>query len=136
MISEDFLRTLDFEKVSGQIEDFIREQCAQAGKTNLVVGLSGGVDSSVTAALCVKALGREHVSGYMLPYRESSSASLDDAIEVAKHLQLFWRVMDITAMADGYLKQHEPDASFLRIGNICARVRMCASTINTLNTTR
>jgi NAD+ synthase len=88
-----------------------------------VVGLSGGVDSAVTAFLCARALGPKNVYAIRMPYATSSPSSLSDAQLVVDALGIECRTIDITAAVDGYL-QYEPDAGPRRRGNVMARVRM------------
>jgi NAD+ synthase len=119
------VRPLNIELELERIPAFIRRQTEQAGLPNLVVGLSGGIDSSLAAALGVIAVGAEHVLGVMLPYRESHPDSLAHAQEVAAHLGINHRVIDISPMVDAYFAANEPDADPLRRGNRKARERMC-----------
>jgi len=95
------------------------------GYGKAVVGLSGGVDSAVTAYLAVRALGAENVIGVRLPYRTSSSDSLAHAQLVIDALGIESRTIDISGAVDGYLA-HEPDADGARRGNVMARTRMIA----------
>jgi len=88
-----------------------------------VVGLSGGVDSALTAFLCARALGPKNVYAIRMPYATSSAASLADAQLVVDALGIECRTVEITAAVDGYL-QYEPDAGGRRRGNVMARVRM------------
>jgi len=88
-----------------------------------VVGLSGGIDSAVTAYLCARALGPENVHAFRLPYATSSANSLDDAQTVADALGIHLRTISITGAVDGYL-HYEPDADARRRGNVMARTRM------------
>lgn len=104
---------------------FLRDEFARRGFTDAVVGLSGGVDSAVTAALAVRALGASHVHAVRLPYRTSSPDSLAHAELVAQQLGVPLRTLDISAAVDGYLAQ-EPDATPARRGNVMARMRMIA----------
>lgn len=104
---------------------FLREELRRRGFGRAVVGLSGGVDSAVTAALAVRALGPDNVIGVRLPYRTSSPDSLVHAELVANALGMPLRTLDITAAVDGYLAL-EPDADPTRRGNVMARVRMLA----------
>jgi len=88
-----------------------------------VIGLSGGIDSAVTAYLCARALGPQNVHAFRLPYATSSPSSLDDAQTVADALGIHLRTIPITGAVDGYL-QYEPDADARRRGNVMARTRM------------
>jgi NAD+ synthetase len=103
---------------------FLRDEMIGRRKVSrAVVGLSGGVDSAVTAFLCARALGPENVYATRMPYATSSAASLQDAQLVIDALGIPSRTIDITAAVDGYL-QFEPDASSRRRGNVMARMRM------------
>jgi len=88
-----------------------------------VVGLSGGVDSALTAFLAVEALGKENVIGVRMPYRTSSPESLEHAQLVSDRLGISTVTIDISAAVDGYLKQID-GADPHRLGNIMARERM------------
>jgi NAD+ synthetase len=88
-----------------------------------VLGLSGGVDSAVTAFLCARALGPENVYAFRMPYKTSQLSSLADAQLVVDALQINAQTIDITAAVDGYL-QLEPSADARRKGNVMARIRM------------
>jgi NAD+ synthetase len=88
-----------------------------------IVGLSGGVDSALTAFLAAEALGREHVVGVRMPYRTSSPESLEHAQLVIDKLGIPSLTIDISAAVDGYIKQvGEIDPH--RLGNVMARERM------------
>lgn len=102
---------------------FIRQTLDDSGHQALVVGLSGGIDSAVSAGLAVKALGPEKVLGIMMPYASSSAASLTDAAAVAEKLGLATEKVEITPMADSFLA-HIPEQELVRRGNIMARCRM------------
>ncbi len=105
--------------------EFLREEVTQRrGFERAVVGLSGGVDSAVTAFLAARALGPENVWGFMLPYRTSSPESLAHATLVVEALGIHSRTVDISAAVDGYVGQAEPEADAQRRGNVMARVRM------------
>jgi NAD+ synthetase len=103
---------------------FLRDELLERrGIRRAVVGLSGGVDSAVTAFLCARALGSENVYAFRMPYKSSHATSLSDAQLVVDVLKIACRTIDITAAVDGYL-QNEPDADARRRGNVMARVRM------------
>lgn len=105
------------------LTSFIRDAVETSGTSGVVVGLSGGVDSSLSAALAAQALGPERVHGFLLPYRTSNPASEQDARTVAEHLGVPHRVIDISPMIDAYFEM-EPDADPVRRGNKMARERM------------
>jgi NAD+ synthase len=104
---------------------FLQEECIKRRSIKkAVIGVSGGVDSSVTAFLCQRAFGSGNVTAFCMPYKLSSPESLDHAKLIIDLLKIQSRTINITSMVDGYLAENEPDASPLRIGNICARARM------------
>jgi NAD+ synthetase len=106
------------------LEAFLRDELIERrGIGRAVIGLSGGVDSAVTAYLCARALGPENVYAFRMPYKSSSPASLGDAQLVIDALGIHARTIEITAAVEGYL-QFEPDADARRRGNVMARTRM------------
>jgi NAD+ synthase len=106
------------------LEHFLVDGVAGAGAAGVVVGVSGGVDSALAAALAVRALGLARVHGYFLPYRESNPRSREDAFAVAAVLGLELRTIDLTPQIDAYFERDEPDADRVRRGNKLARERM------------
>jgi len=104
---------------------FLRDEMQHRGFERAVVGVSGGVDSAVTAYLAARALGAEQVIGVRLPYRTSSPESLAHAQLVIDALGIESRTLDISAAVDGYLSS-EPEADAARRGNVMARTRMIA----------
>ncbi len=104
---------------------FLKEEFARRKFSRAVVGLSGGVDSAVTIALATRALGADNVVAVRMPYKTSSSESLDHAQLVVNQLGIECRTIDISAAVDGYLSL-EPEADAARKGNVMARMRMIA----------
>src|SRR3990172_3948151 len=82
--------------VRKMLVDFIRDQIHNAGFSKAVVGLSGGVDSAVTAFLSAEALGKENVLAVMMPFRTSNPDSKTDASLVVSELGIHSEVIDIT----------------------------------------
>jgi NAD+ synthetase len=104
---------------------FLRDEMKRRGFERAVVGVSGGVDSAVTAYLAARAFGPDNVIGVRMPYRSSSPDSLAHAQLVIDALGIQTRTLDISAAVDGYLAS-EPDADDARKGNVMARMRMIA----------
>jgi len=102
---------------------FLRSESGKFGFSRAVLGLSGGVDSAVSAALAARAFGPKNVLGVLMPYRTSNPESEADAHIVAKSLGIETRKVDITAMAEGYFEEHGVKDK-LRRGNVMARSRM------------
>lgn len=116
---------IDAPMVERWLVGFLRDELTRRGFGKAIVGISGGVDSAVTATLAVRALGKENVIGVRLPYRTSSKDSLEHAQQVIDQLGIEARTIDISAAVDGYLAS-EPHADAARRGNVMARVRMIA----------
>jgi len=121
---DDTLLDLDLALVERALVEFIREEVVrQRGFERVVIGISGGVDSSVSLLLAVRALGPENVTGFRLPYATSSQESLDHATLVLEASGAEGRTIEITEAVDAYVQKHEPDLSPLRRGNLAARLR-------------
>src|SRR5690606_19506181 len=97
---------------------------AEAGAAGVVLGLSGGIDSALAAALAVRALGPGKVHVLFLPSAVTSAEAGEDAAEVAASLDLPLRTIEIGGLVDAYFGSHEPEADELRRGNFMARARM------------
>jgi len=113
----------DCERVAGRIADFIQDTLRNAGRSKLVVGLSGGVDSAVAAALAVRAVGATNVRALNMPYKTSAPESLTDAREFAEKLTIFFEVVDISPIVNSYIARYS-EMSAIRRGNLMARARM------------
>ena len=109
--------------VERMLVSFLREEVKSAGFARAVVGLSGGIDSAVTAALCARAFGPAETLCVLMPYRTSNPDSEAHARVVADALGVATRKVDISAMADGYIEQEGVEAP-MRRGNVMARCRM------------
>ncbi|MHB1034592.1 MAG: NAD+ synthase [Pirellulales bacterium] len=102
---------------------FIRAEIYRAGFRRAVVGLSGGIDSSVVGYLAARALGPENLLAVMMPYKTSSDATRRDSLLVIERLGVRSIEIPITDQIDSYFTQF-PDASQMRRANKCARERM------------
>lgn len=122
----EYLR-IDAAKTAESLVSFIRGYIEASGATGVVLGLSGGVDSSVLAALAVRALGAERVFPLIMPDIESPTDSVSDAKEVSEMLGLKPYFVDITEGVTFVLRSfgdsYESSPRIAR-GNIKARLRM------------
>ncbi len=104
-----------------------RDYMRKCGFKQAIVGLSGGIDSSVVATLAADALGPENVHAIGMPGPYSSPGSLQDAEELAKRLGIDFRVIPITSIYEGYLRTLGPSftgrAADVTEENIQARIR-------------
>jgi len=85
-----------------RICSFIQQQVRAVKRDGIVIGLSGGIDSAVVAALCVKALGNDKVFGLILPEKESNPISAEYAIKHAKELGIETETIDITPTLEAF----------------------------------
>jgi NAD+ synthase len=106
-----------------RLRGFIADGVRKVGFERVIVGLSGGVDSSLVTALAVSSLGAENVVAVFMPYRSSDPQSQIDAVAVCDGLGIAAEIIDITAQVDAYFERF-PDASRTRRGNKMARERM------------
>ena len=104
----------------------IKDYFSKLGFKKAVVGLSGGIDSSVTAVLAVSALGPENVLGVSMPSRYSSEGSIKDAEKLAKNLGIDFRIIPIEMIFKSYLETFNPNGNpimDLAEENLQARIR-------------
>ena len=122
--AEDDPLAIDPELTRKWLVSFLKDEVVRRrGFQKGLVGLSGGVDSALTAFLAAQALGKEHVIGVRMPYRTSSPESLEHAQLVIDKLGIPSLTIDISDAVDGLVKQvgdHDPH----RLGNMMARQRM------------
>jgi NAD+ synthase len=121
------MRELDFNKLVIDIQDWIKIYVKSAKADTIVVGLSGGIDSAVTAALCTKALGKENIIGLGLPCC-SISQDLEDAKLIASHLGIDFEILDLTTTYEKFLEiaGSIPRKDKLASANLKPRLRMMA----------
>ena len=100
----------------------LREYCENTGFKKVLFGLSGGIDSALTAALAVKALGAENVFGILMPSMFSSEGSVTDSIELAKNLGMKTVTEPITPLFDSFMAERERKHD-LAEENLQARLR-------------
>jgi NAD+ synthase (glutamine-hydrolysing) len=111
----------DEEEVWNAIVIGLRDYVHKNGFEDVLIGLSGGIDSALVAALAVDALGAENVHGVAMPSKYSSLHSIEDAQELAKNTGLGLRTVRIETMVDAYMDEIE--LTGLAEENLQARVR-------------
>jgi len=104
--------------------EFIRETAEEAGTERAVLGLSGGIDSTLTAYLAVEALGEDNLHGLVMPGEVSDEDNMSDAEWVARELGIAYDVFEINPIVDQFLSAYsEAEGDQLAVGNARARTR-------------
>src|SRR4030095_1952649 len=121
-MSDDFL-LMNYQKVILKITKFISREVTSRGKDGVVIGLSGGIDSSVSAVLASRALGPNNVIGLSMPERNiSSRMDVQNARFLAKKLKIRYKAIEIGRGKKILLKKLPKEK--LAGGNFSARLRM------------
>lgn len=115
--------TLDWALCTKVLTGFIQSEVRRTGFGRVIVGLSGGVDSSLAVTLATAAMGPGNVWAVNMPYKASSPESITHARLVAERLGIHFFDVDITPQIDAYFAAF-PDADHVRRGNKMARERM------------
>ena len=105
------------------LTEFIKQELSQFHFTKGILGLSGGLDSTVCAYLAVRALGPKNVVALIMPYKDTYRRDVQDAMEISHRLKLKSHVIDISPMVDAYYAKHPTENRILK-GNKMARERM------------
>jgi NAD+ synthase len=116
------LRDQDYSKISKKTEVFISNYISKASANGLVIGLSGGLDSSVVLKLSVNAIGSSKVLGLVMPSDTTPLEDTEHAIDLAKELGIKYQVIDINPMVRKF-EEILPQDKRAR-GNLMARIRM------------
>jgi NAD+ synthase len=129
-ITLDDILNIDYGHVEKKIEEFLEETLRSAGARGYVIGLSGGVDSSASVSLAVKAVGKDRVLGLIMPDHEvTPQEDIDDAKALAKLLGIKFHVIDITPTVKTFSSSipifEDEEKDKLPLGNLRVRIRMC-----------
>lgn len=118
----------DYPEIKDKIVAFISTRVLESGAKGAVIGLSGGIDSSLTAYLAAEAFGSENVLGLLLPEKGiTSEQDINDAAGVAKTLGIKHKVIEISPVLQSFSKviADFDKTNIIAGGNLKARTRMC-----------
>ncbi|MFB6184541.1 MAG: NAD+ synthase [Haloarculaceae archaeon] len=107
------------------VTDFIRDMLDAAGVERAIIGLSGGIDSTLTGHLLVEAVGREHVHALVMPSEVNRAENMSDAERVAAELlDVEYDVVEINPLVDAFLDAYpDADGDRMAVGNLRVRTR-------------
>lgn len=138
-MSEEFARTirkqrrtdethLRLDGVGAEVVAFIKQYVAETNAQGVIVGMSGGIDSTLTAMLAVEALGSERVLGLGLPCNKSNRENANEAQKIADVLGIEFREVQLRPLLDVFedliAPNIESDVDKHAVGNVIARLRM------------
>ena len=116
---------MNIEKEIDRIVSFIQATFRNSGAQGIIVGLSGGIDSATTAALCTRAVRREKIMGLLLPCH-SNTADLNDAMLIIKHLSIKYDIFILDRFSDLFIQNFSEkfEIAILAEANLKPRLRM------------
>ena len=116
--------TIDVKEASIVIQDFIKTYFYSSKCKGIVIGLSGGIDSAVTAILCKKALGKNKVKCLFLPDETTPNSDINHCKDLVKKFDLYYEKKDITSIIKDVEKASLLKPNSYTLANIKARIRM------------
>jgi NAD+ synthase len=119
-----FLPQLDYDNEIKRITQFIKKVIDESNVKGVVLGLSGGIDSTVAALLCHKALGPRRVLGLIMPASFTPQEDVEDSLQLAKQSEFEFKRIDIDPIVKQFIKYTDNEESKTVLGNLRARVRM------------
>ncbi|MDZ7746793.1 MAG: NAD+ synthase [Halobacteriales archaeon] len=118
------LSTAELDAQRDHITSFIQGVVEDAGADGAVIGLSGGIDSTLTATLAVEALGADSIHGLVMPSDVNTDQNMSDAERVAQWLEIEYDVLDINPIVDAFFDAYpEGDDDQMAAGNVRVRTR-------------
>jgi NAD+ synthase len=115
---------LNIEKTNQDIVNFIKSKVSEAKTDGIIVGLSGGIDSTLVAHLACEALGNDKVFGIIMPSTTTPTEDKIHGIEIAQKLGIEYKEIAIDSILNEFLSMTQLEENKLAIGNLKARIRM------------
>ena len=117
------ITNLNYEKISEKIVMFLKNELKSSGRDGYILGLSGGLDSSIVASLVSRAASERAFALVMPSSNVTPQRDINDATDLAKRLNMQFRIIDLTDFHSNILRELPSDR--LAAGNLLARIRMC-----------
>ncbi len=115
---------MNLEKTKNDIVEFIKSKVSEAKTDGIVVGLSGGIDSTLTAYLACEAVGKDKVFGIIMPSTTTPTEDKIHGISIAQSLGIEYKEIAIDSILNEFLLMTQLEEDNLAIGNLKARIRM------------
>ena len=115
---------MDLEKTKNDIVRFIQSKVSEAKADGIAVGLSGGIDSTLSAYLACEAIGKDKVFGIIMPSTTTPTEDKIHGVTIAQHLGIEYKEIAIDSILNEFLSVTQLDDDNLAIGNLKARIRM------------
>lgn len=116
--------TIDAGKETSKIISFVRRIVQRASASGVVIGLSGGIDSAVVGALCVRALSKSRVVGLLMPSDHTPADDIEDALALTRTFRIRAYKVSISKTVKGLTSSAGIDGTRMALANVEARVRM------------
>lgn len=117
---------MNYESISQEIMNFMKQETKSRKSNGVVLGISGGIDSTVLAYLATRAIGSKNVKGLILPDEVvTPSSDVEDALRICSNLKIDYEKISVNKPKDSFLEIIKNPENNLLTGNLVARVRMC-----------
>ncbi|MCD8213670.1 MAG: NAD+ synthase [Campylobacter sp.] len=113
----------NYNHIESVLVDFLKNYLMKSGAKNLLLGVSGGLDSAVVATLCMHAMSK-NTYALIMPTDASSLKNVNDAVDICNKLEIHFKILNIQNILNAFKNCIDEDLSHIRMGNLSARVRM------------